>query len=1020
MAEAIILRVAKLVDDFPEAGQLGGAGRELSKLKKTFSFLRSIVPDAEKRILGGVRGITPWLGNLKDAFYDAEDLLEEWNLDVMPLRESPSKDEKLKQVIPSSSPSKKPDLELEMSARAKEIRQRLEGVAAYGRYLRLRECAEDVRVERRERLDSFVYDEEIIGREDPKSAFMNFLLDSDTDEQISFLSIWGDSGIGKTALARCLYGDEMVKKHFDLRIWVNDFCNLEGELRKIRGRETTEREDDVLRLQRYLLVIDDLRPEDAQQWRSLKSLSIGGARGSKILITTCHQYLAEATSASLSYCLEALRTESSVDLLMKMACQEEKEIRNPIKVDVMRRIVKMCDGIPLAIRMIGSLLFSKKTEEEWLHLEREISGFSLNSISLSLIIELCYGHLPSQLKQCFAFLDWVIDKQKLMSLWMAAGFIQPIDNVDQDIKDIAHDYFMDLLRRNFFQDCTKDELGNVMSSKMHLLVHDLACRVAGTEYKKNFHSLRDIDRRTRHASWNSTLHLSEVDPYIHRAYCLRTFIKTSQRKGLGCETQMGEKTLHELISSFKFLCALDLHDSGIEKLSSSICELKHLTFLDLSENEGIIRLPDSVTRLETLQVLKLNMCYNLKELPRDIRKLVNLRQLEISNCNALSYMPQGMGELTLLRTLTDFILPGDDSCPKNYSGLGELNRLNNLRGSLRIEVKGEIKYAVEESNAANLKEKNSLVSLVLVFAGKESDEVLLMELQPSLNLRSLEIRCYGGKRFPSWMSCMPKLVQLRLFDCARCKSLPSLGELASLKHLEIGELPIAEYTESDIHTLSSLPNLSTLRICESPNLERIPPLVHLKELKPPSFPLEPLQILVATTELVIDNSNIIELPDGVGELVKLRRLSLSNCHGYENFQSPLANWEELPDSFGNLQSLKVLKMDYCFISEFPSSIWHLRSLEEMHASSCTNLEGEIPGDIVELINLRILKLRYTPISRLPPEIKFLSKLETLDLLHCDTLHELPALLSGLFIVHLSPKLKEKVFNLLVDRRFIIV
>ncbi|XP_039169698.1 putative disease resistance protein RGA1 [Eucalyptus grandis] len=775
----------------------------------------------------------------------------------MQLRESPSKDEKLKQVIPSSSsPSRKPDIGLEMSARAKEIRQRLEGIAAYGRYLRLRECAEDVRVERRERLDSFAYDEEIIGRENAKSAIMKLLLHSDTDELISFLSIWSDSGIGKTALARCLYEDEMVKKHFDLRIWVNDFCNLEGELRKIRGRETTEREDDVLQLQRYLLVIDDLGHEDARRWRSLKSLWIGGARGSKILITTCHQYLAEATSTSLSYSLEALRTESSVDLLMKMACQEEKEIRNPIKVDVGRWIVKMCDGIPLAIRMIGSLLFSKKTEEEWLHLEREISGFSLNSISLSLIIELSYDHLPSQLKQCFAFCslfprDWVINKQKLTSLWMAAGFIQPIDNVGQDIEDIAHDYFMDLLRRNFFQDCTKDELGNVMSCKMHLLVHDLARHVAGTEYKKIHHSLRDIDRRTRHASWNSTLNLSEVDPYIHRAYCLRTFIKTSQRKGLGCETQMGEKTLHELISSFKFLCALDLHDSGIEKLSSSICELKHLTFLDLSENEGIIRLPDSVTRLETLQVLKLNMCYNLKELPRDIRKLVNLRQLEISNCNALSYMPQGMGELTLLRTLTDFILPGDDSCPKNYSGLGELNRLNNLRGSLRIEVKGEIKYAVAESNAANLKEKNSLVSLVLVFAGKESDEVLLTELQPSLNLRSLEIRCYGGKRFPSWMSCMPKLVQLRLFDCARCNSLPSLGELASLKHLEIGELPIAEYTESDNHTLSSLPNLSTLRICKSPNLERNPPLVHLKELKPPSFPLEPLQILVATTELVI-------------------------------------------------------------------------------------------------------------------------------------------------------------------------
>ncbi|KAK3431320.1 hypothetical protein EUGRSUZ_E03196 [Eucalyptus grandis] len=774
----------------------------------------------------------------------------------MQLRESPSKDEKLNQVIPSSSPSKKPDLGLEMSARAKEIRERLEGIAAYGRDLGLRECVEDVRVERRERLDSFVYDEEIIGREDYKSAIMNFLLDSDTDEHISFLSICGREGIGKTALARCLYENDMVKKHFDLRIWVcvghNDFHDLEREV------------NDMEQLQKYLLVIDDLRYKDPEQWGRLKSLLMGGARGSKILITTCNQYIADTMSTSPSYPLKALRTESSVDLLMKMACQEEEEeTRNPIKVDIGRQIVEMCDGIPLAIRMIGSVLFSKKTEEEWLHLEREISEYPLNWIRLSLIIELSYGHLPSQLKQCFAFCslfpgDWVIDKQNLTSLWMAEGFIQPIDNVDQDIEDIAHDYFMDLLRRNFFQDCTKDELGNVMSCKMHILVHDIARMFAGSAYARISHSLQYIEGRTRHASWNSTLDLSQAHLNILRAYPLRTIIKTSQRK-----TLMGGKTLHELISSFKFLHALDLHDSGIEKLPSSICELKHLRFLDLSENEGIVSLPDSVTRLETLQVLKLNMCCNLIKLPRHIRKLVNLRQLEISNCNALSYMPQGMGELSFLRTLTDFILPGDDSFPNYYGGLGELNRLNHLRGSLRIEVNGEIKDVAPESNAANLKEKNSLVSLVLVFAGKESDEILLQQLQPSFNLRSLEIRGYGGTRFPSWMSCMPTLVQLRLFDCAGCKSLPSLGELTSLKHLEIGELPIAEYTESDIHTLSSLPNLSILRIWECPHLKQILPLVQLKGLKPPRFPREPVQTLVATTEPVIG------IDDRVKDVIKL-------------------------------------------------------------------------------------------------------------------------------------------------------
>ncbi|KAK3431308.1 hypothetical protein EUGRSUZ_E03173 [Eucalyptus grandis] len=834
MAEAIVSKVAKLLDDFPKDGQLWGVEGELDKLKKHVSTLQTIVPDAEKRSLRNW-DVKRWLDDLKAAFYDAEDLLEEWNLE-------------LKQLIAPFSPSNP-------LVRVRKIRKRIEDIAAKGRDLDLRKRAEDVRVERgsrnRERLDSFVYDEEIIGREDAKSAIMNFLLDSDTDENISFFIIRGQSGIGKTALARCVYEDDMVKKHFDLRIWVfvgfSGFHSIEREVRKIRGRETTERADDEEQLRRYLLVIDDMQPVDPERWRSLKSLLMGGAQGSKILITTSFQEVAEFFSTSPSYCLEALRAESSVNLLMKMACQEEEETRNPSKVEIGRQIVKMCDGIPLAIRMIGRLLFFKQTEAEWSNFKDEIQESSPNYHYLSSILKLSYVHLPCHLKKCFAFCslfprDWVIDKQMLTSLWIAEGFIQPINNKSRNVEDIAHAYFMDLLRRNFFQDCTKDELGNVTSCKMHDLLNDLACKVTVGEYSQGtHHSLRSIDGRTRHLSWDSTLDLSQgLPPTLLRMKCLRTFIKMDQTKSGGVELKW-------------ILRALDWHDNGIEKLPSTISELKYLTYLDLSENEGIVRLPDSFTRLQTLQVLKLNMCYKLIELPRDIRKLVNLRQLEISNCNALSYMPQGMGELTLLRTLTDFILPGDDSCPKRYGGLGELNRLNNLKGSLRIEVKGEIKDVVANSNSAKLNEKDYLVSLVLVFPGKESDEILLQELRPSLNLRSLEIRGYGGTSFPSWMSCMPKLVQLRL---------PSLGELTSLKHLEIGELPIAEYTESDIHTLSSLSNLSILKIWECPNLERIPSLVHLKELKPPRFPWEPLQTLVATTE------HVIGIDDRVKDVIK--------------------------------------------------------------------------------------------------------------------------------------------------------
>ncbi|XP_056171756.1 putative disease resistance protein RGA1 [Syzygium oleosum] len=604
MAEAIIWRISDLLDDLPKYGKSWAVGGELHRLKKTVSALQSVVRDAEKRLLDDFMdqqfmvvqtpgGIREWFDDLKAAVYDAEDLLEEWSIEVT-RRELPGKDEKLEQ-----------DVQVESGSRR-----------------------------RRERSDSFGYEEEIIGRDGAKSAILKFLLGSDAEEKILVVSICGVGGVGKTALARCLYKDDMVNKHFDLRIWVcvRHLCDLKMALQKITESATNEGVDDIeleqlqnrvvelVRGRKYLLVVDDVMSHLHEQWGRLKSLLMGGVEGSKILITTRVQSVAHSMGTTPSYFLEALSENSSLDLLMRMACEEEEETRDSIKLTIGRRIVKKCGGIPLAIRTIGSILLLMKRAAEWLHFEHEIPEVSADFYGIIAHLKFSYEHLPSHLKQCFVFCslfpeDSVIDKLMLTSLWMAEGFIRPIDNVDWDMEDIAHDYFMDLLRRNFFRDCIEDEFGNVTACKMHGILNTLARIVAENEYSQG------IDRtwssnvgRIRHVSWGSTLDLKRGLPStLLRAKHLRTFIKTDQMETSRCETQMGEKTLCDFISSFKFLRALDWHDSGIEKLPSSICELRHLTFLDLSENDGIIRLPNSMTRLHRLQI---SFCPGMIPVPR--------------------------------------------------------------------------------------------------------------------------------------------------------------------------------------------------------------------------------------------------------------------------------------------------------------------------------------------------------------------------------------------------------------------
>lgn len=104
---------------------------------------------------------------------------------------------------------------------------------------------------------------------------------------------------------------------------------------------------------------------------------------------------------------------------------------------------------------------------------------------------------------------------------------------------------------------------------------------------------------------------------------------------------------------------------------------------------------------------------------------------------------------------------------------------------------------------------------------------------------------------------------------------------------------------------------------------------------------------------------------------------------------------KLPGSISNLRSLKVLKLDSCFIREFLHDIGRLTNLEEMHALRCRSLEGDIPSDIGQLKFLRMLVLGYTRISSLPSCIQSLCYLQTLDLLHCDRIEALPMLPSSL-------------------------
>jgi hypothetical protein len=605
---------------------------------------------------------------------------------------------------------------------------------------------------------------------------------------------------------------------------------------------------------------------------------MGGASGSRILVTTRNEKVARISGTVPLHSLKGLKEDDSWSLLKQLAFEKGKEPEETSSIAAVgREILKKCSGVPLAIRTIGSLLRFKNSEAEWSSFkENELSKIAQNEKDILPTLKLSYDYLPSHLKHCFAYCslfpkDHWFDKSGLIQLWMAQGFVKSCDGQNRCLEEVGNEYFMDLLWRSFFQEAETNDFGDVIYCKMHDLIHDLAISVAGSLIITLDDMKRNLDEKTRHVSVVDYYDTSSITTSLCKASSIRTFLSHSTSVNiLDCEA---------IFSSSKFLRVLDLHNRHHDLLPSSIGKLKHLRYLDLSRNYTLKKLPNSITRLQNLQTLNLSFCENLEELPssivelnhlryldlswnknlkklpnfisrlqnlqtlilsrckeleelpRDMKELVNLRHLEINGCERLTYMPRGLGLLTNLQTLSNFVVH-KDLFSRHSSGLKELKGLNNLRGKLDIQNMRHGKDGAPECKEANLKEKQHLHDLYLQWSTEGGvnasdvnvdDEMLLEVLQPHPHLKELCLVSNWGSRLPSWLLSLTNLVTFQLLNCTKCQYLPSLSQLPSLKFLVLSQMDVVEYISdsgnSKEFSSSFFPSLNGIKLENCPNLK---------------------------------------------------------------------------------------------------------------------------------------------------------------------------------------------------------
>jgi structure-specific endonuclease subunit SLX1 len=111
----------------------------------------------------------------------------------------------------------------------------------------------------------------------------------------------------------------------------------------------------------------------------------------------------------------------------------------------------------------------------------------------------------------------------LIQLWIAQGFIQP-PNEKLQLEDVANEYCMDLLWRSFFQEAKEDKFGNIISFKMHDLIHDIAQLVSRFECTYVDSNEKVVNEKVRHLSFPSFSVFEDDLSSLVKAKKIRTFL----------------------------------------------------------------------------------------------------------------------------------------------------------------------------------------------------------------------------------------------------------------------------------------------------------------------------------------------------------------------------------------------------------------------------------------------------------------------------------------------------------------
>ncbi|KHG17844.1 Putative disease resistance RGA1 [Gossypium arboreum] len=934
-------------------------GLELKKWRNLLLKIQAVLEEAEtKQITDPLVKI--WVSEVRVLAFDMEDILDEFPLLFDEAQTNNSSNMSCAWFAGTRRSHSMPDYGIR--SKIKDVTDRLQCISLEinGLGLNLTKIAvgdmsKSCRLQEK-RLTTSLIGDHVCGRETEKEDILQWLLKGD-ENGVSVMPIVGMGGMGKTTLAQLVYNDESVANHFAIKAWVcvseqfdlmmvtriilekvlsNSYeCSSDLDSLQVRLKEE-------LSGKKFLFVLDDVWSESYHQWDLLRRPFKAGAPGSKIIVTTRHCKVALMVGNVAAYHLHALPYDDCLSLFAQHAFGRRDFSAHLNVEEIGQGIVRRCKGLPLAVKTLGGLLHGKRTCDEWNDiLTSKLWDLPNEGNDILPALRLSYHHLPSCLKQCFAYCaifpkGYEFDKDELVFLWMAEGLLLQQPKGMEQMEDLGHKYILDLLSRSFFERASNKE------SRCYKL-----CRLPAT-----IGNLMDL----RHLDITHTKALNEMPSGIGKLRNLLTLPKfvVGEVDGLRLGELNGLSHLRDQLSILQLHNVLDIQDARHANLNEKkgLQELKLEWSCDFHHSRNETREMEVLNWLkphQNLQKLTIKF-YGAKEFPSWVGDPLfsKVTHLEINHCPRITSLPS-LGQLLSLKTLV-------------------------VKGMVAVKTVGFEFYGCGSSSIEAFPSLKILRFEDMLVWEEWSSSLVGIEHRRVRQFKRLhELQIYNCPKLVSKLPTnLPSLIKLEICKCPQLTY--SFVSLPSLRNLNLEEC-----NEMIFRGMVHLKCLRTLEITNISHLACLP-----TTFKQDMIALEDVRIEECTelTSLWEDRSN-------TDNLVCLNRIVIKKCPMFD----PLAREAHQLVPSHNLEALELL--DCNNLRRLPNELFNISCLRILRIIGCKelkSLDGIMKidsgnnGNIMHLEKLEIIhcpSLKYFPSGKLSPTLK---KLVIKD---CELLQALP-------------------------------